>query len=431
MINNNSDNSKKNSPEHLLEENSTRESSRSLTSSTSSTSSRRHKSKNKHKTETNSDELNSTRSKSSKSSREREREKSKEIHRSSSRSTAGPSTSATSTATTTLENETKTQTPPQTQTQTPQTQTQAPQIQPQPQTQGQAQGQPKKVIYERYERLPMLMQPGSFDNYFLAEIDGWSCIEKLIKLDDHDTVRQSIFREIESLEQLPPHPNVTRYLFHLEEGNSLRVFTSLYRMTLHHLIQTRLHERNTKEESSILFTDNELVRFSLDIIKGLEFLHKKSIMHRDLNPHNVLVALNERNSIKKLVLGNFDVCLNSSRANARAKTVVTTPAYMSPEIVWNAHRFIGGYSFSADVWAYGMLLFEMIATEQPYKDKSAEEIREVIGQGIKPQFPSFVEQRANEQTINNIIQVHIACTAVNPDRRPSVPTIKQALIEIL
>eukprot|EP01100_Stratorugosa_tubuloviscum_P004224 TRINITY_DN204_c1_g2_i1.p1 TRINITY_DN204_c1_g2~~TRINITY_DN204_c1_g2_i1.p1 ORF type:complete len:294 (-),score=103.29 TRINITY_DN204_c1_g2_i1:160-1041(-) len=290
---------------------------------------------------------------------------------------------------------------------------------------------PKKVIYERYERLPLLTQPGSLDNYYLAEIDGWSCIEKVIKLDDHDDVRQSIFREIECLEQLPAHPNVTRYLFHLEDVNCLRVFTSLYRMTFYHFIQNRLYERNTKEEINLLFNDTELIKFSLDVIKGLNFLHNKSIMHRDLNTHNVLVAFNERNSIKKLVLGNFDVCLSTSRANLRAKTVVTTPAYMSPEIVWNSHRFIGGYTFSADIWAYGMFLFEMLTGEQPYKSKSAEEIRQLIGQGKKPQLPIQVQHKMNEKIINCIIQIHNACTAVNPDNRPKISEIKEVLVDII
>ena len=54
------------------------------------------------------------------------------------------------------------------------------------------------------------------------------------------------------------------------------------------------------------FTPSQIVRYLIDIVAGLSFLHERPIIHRDLKSDNVFVTLNERKEISNLAIGDFD-----------------------------------------------------------------------------------------------------------------------------
>jgi len=57
-----------------------------------------------------------------------------------------------------------------------------------------------------------------------------------------------------------------------------------------------------------------------------------------------------------LKLGDFGIARVLSNTKSRAKTVVGTPYYLSPEIIQSQ-----GYSFKSDIWSLGVLLYEIAA----------------------------------------------------------------------
>ena len=96
------------------------------------------------------------------------------------------------------------------------------------------------------------------------------------------------------------------------------------------------------------------------ICLAIKHIHDKKILHRDLKSQNIFLT---KNGLIKL--GDFGIakCLNFTLDKAR--TVVGTPYYLSPEIVENKP-----YSFKSDIWSLGVLLYEMICLKMPFDASS-------------------------------------------------------------
>ncbi|CAD8146095.1 unnamed protein product [Paramecium octaurelia] len=91
------------------------------------------------------------------------------------------------------------------------------------------------------------------------------------------------------------------------------------------------------------------------ICKGLLDLHKKNIIHRDIKPANVLI----KDGIFKLV--DFGFALIENQYDSIIKRYnVGTPMYMAPEI-----QLFNQYSEKSDVWALGIMLYEMLYQTAP------------------------------------------------------------------
>jgi serine/threonine protein kinase len=140
------------------------------------------------------------------------------------------------------------------------------------------------------------------------------------------------------------------------------------------------------------------------IIKGLQFIHKKRIVHRDIKLDNILIDLT--NTVK--------ICDFGVSRILQPKDIMYehcgTPAYIAPEIFKDE----GYEGFSCDVWSAGVTLYYMLAGMQPFKADKIEELKEII---IKGEFEP-IENLSNEASdlINKMLEV-------DPEKRITVDEI--------
>ena len=92
----------------------------------------------------------------------------------------------------------------------------------------------------------------------------------------------------------------------------------------------------------------------------MKHVHDKKILHRDLKSQNIFIT--KKGVVK---LGDFGIARVLSHTRSKAKTVVGTPYYLSPEIIRNEP-----YSFKSDIWSLGVLLYEMAALQPPFNAQS-------------------------------------------------------------
>jgi len=160
--------------------------------------------------------------------------------------------------------------------------------------------------------------------------------------------------------------------------------------------------------------DTDAVEAAAQVLEALAFAHARGIVHRDIKPSNVLLAEEERVSVRL-----FDFGL-AQLADADTLTAVGdvpgTLAYISPE------RLQGQTAGpAADIWGVGVLLWEALVGHHPFWRASPLETGEVIQAGA----PSLREARPDLP--DALIGAVDLALSVDPERRPSAGALAKTL----
>ncbi|WP_437648879.1 serine/threonine-protein kinase [Sorangium sp. So ce362] len=134
----------------------------------------------------------------------------------------------------------------------------------------------------------------------------------------------------------------------------------------------------------------EASRIARDIARGLSAAHERGIIHRDLKPSNIFLHTEPGESdyvVKILDFGVSKVLAGPDQVRTATGILIGSPAYMSPEQV----RAQGDIDTRADLWALGVLMFEMLTSRRPIQGRADEVLRHVV-QGEIPTVAQIVWQ---------------------------------------
>ena len=142
--------------------------------------------------------------------------------------------------------------------------------------------------------------------------------------------------------------------------------------TLNQHIKENL-QKNTR------FSTDTILDWITELFIGLFTIHEKRLMHRDIKSDNLFIC-------KKNVLKIGD--LGIAKASDYGKTVCGTVFYMAPEIFHYKE-----YYSTVDIWAAGVVLYELIMLRKPFEGSSTEEIQGKIQSADYEELPEKTDPR--------------------------------------
>ena len=99
------------------------------------------------------------------------------------------------------------------------------------------------------------------------------------------------------------------------------------------------------------------VRIGIDICRGLDFAHKRGVVHRDVKPANIRILPD-----KSLKIVDFGIARLEDSHMTQTGLILGTPSYLAPEVLVG-HRV----DHRADMWATGVVLYELFSGKLPYE----------------------------------------------------------------
>ncbi|KAK2554242.1 Mitogen-activated protein kinase kinase kinase kinase 5 [Acropora cervicornis] len=155
-------------------------------------------------------------------------------------------------------------------------------------------------------------------------------------------------------------------------------------------------------------SESQISFICVETLKGLAYLHEKSLMHRDIKGANIL--LTTQGNIK---LADFGIAARISDTLAKRKSFIGTPYWMAPEMA--AVERTGGYDLKCDIWAVGITAIELAELQPPMFDLHPMRALYNIG---KRSFvpPTLKEKEKWSMEFHNFVK---AALTKNPKKRPS------------
>ena len=181
--------------------------------------------------------------------------------------------------------------------------------------------------------------------------------------------KYNITNEIKRVIRLS-HPNIVKFY-----GIESLTNTDIHGQEEH--IQIGIMELAVEGQINSYFKHNRpdknmMIHVLTGILEGLKYLHSQGIIHRDIKPQNILLGRdNNHNLIPKIA--DFGISKTMDSGNTSASMLLGTVEYMAPEQFSPEKYGINKkISFNVDIWAFGVMVYNLIKGEFIFGGKSAE-----------------------------------------------------------
>ena len=260
---------------------------------------------------------------------------------------------------------------------------------------------------EEYEFIENIGQ-GMYGRVYKAKNkkeNKYYAIKRLNFKDINEKEKKQINNEVSCIKKLK-HPNIILYKDSFnDEDNYFNIVTTFCEGgDIYNKIQ------NQKGE---YFNEEQILNWFVQILLGLDYIHKNNIIHRDIKPQNIFIK-------KKhiICIGDFGIAKIINQIQTQTMTsIIGTPLYMSPE----SFNEPNSKYFESDIWSTGCCLYEICNLKHAFGADRWELVFNKVRTGK--------HQPVNKKYSSELRDIIDSMLNVKPVNRPTIPKLlKSAFI---
>jgi NIMA (never in mitosis gene a)-related kinase 1/4/5 len=164
---------------------------------------------------------------------------------------------------------------------------------------------------------------------------------------------ESAYNEIAILKDLD-FPFIVKFIESFHEGREIIIIMEYCEEG-----DLEFHIKHRASQAKF-FEEEVIVHWFIQLALGLNYLHSKHILHRDIKTSNIFLTTS--GFVK---IGDFGISKELKQTGELANTVIGTPYYMSPEILSDQ-----SYGAKSDIWALGCVLYELCNLKHAFDVKN-------------------------------------------------------------
>ena len=162
-----------------------------------------------------------------------------------------------------------------------------------------------------------------------------------------------------------------------------------------------------------------IFRISAEVAAALRFLHSRGIIYRSVKAANVLLWTLDPDSLCHCKIADFGIATHLAPIGARG--LQGTKGFIAPEVLHIGKRKQRSvYDHRADIFSFGMLLYQMIARRHPYHNIPPHRIDVAVESNERPKLQDVDISRTGYHYLTRVMK---ACWEENPKNRPDTETI--------
>ena len=143
-------------------------------------------------------------------------------------------------------------------------------------------------------------------------------------------------------------------------------------------LSKKIKTQKQKTYGDKYFSEEKILQYFDQICRGLQYIHSKNIIHRDIKTQNIFLMKNG-----KVKIGDFGISKALTNTKNNASTIIGTPYYFSPEII-NGEP----YNYKTDIWSLGVVLYEMCCLKLPFESNNIAQLSIKILRGKYDPIPN-------------------------------------------
>ena len=224
---------------------------------------------------------------------------------------------------------------------------------------------------------------------------GARCCVKVIDkrtIEDAQDMRH-LHNEVRLLSELD-HPNIVKYIDFYDDKTNFYIFQEF--------LEGRSLLEMINETNGL--SEEICHQLFIQLVSVLSYMHERSVYHRDIKPDNLMF---DGDGNMKLIDFGFskEISINPERG-----TACGSPAFVAPEVIKREE-----YSYAADIWSVGIILYLMATGQLPFRDSNVVTLLTMVVENDL-EFPPGIDSELKELLIGMLEK--------DPSRRLSIKEIK-------